>query len=77
MSVWALEAFAGSAASIHKGIRDRAMLLISTNVAFRGDSTRRVTLSDIFTRDQPMEIIRHGATLPVSLSHILRDLSRS
>ena len=43
--------------AIHHGIRDRAMLLISTTVAYRGDNTRRLMWSDIRLRSVPLQDI--------------------
>lgn len=44
--------------SAHKGkqkialaARDRAMLLLSTSTAMRGDNTRPILLSDLYTKD--------------------------
>lgn len=65
MSMWALEAFGPSKLQVHIGIRDRAMVLLSTNIAFRGDSTRRLLWSDLFTLNLPMEMIGPEAELPV------------
>ncbi|KAJ3502645.1 hypothetical protein NLJ89_g8791 [Agrocybe chaxingu] len=64
MSIWSFEAFGPSAHDTHLGIRDRTMLLFCTNIAFRGDSCRRLLWSDLFTRSLPMEIIGPEVELP-------------
>jgi hypothetical protein len=48
------------------GPRDRAMLLTSCSVAFRGDSTRSLLLSDLFLSDVMMNAKGLGETIPVS-----------
>lgn len=78
MSLWALRSFGPSPAQIHMGLRDRAMLLLSTNIAFRGDSTRQVLWSDLFCKLQPMPTISEDAELDVSkqiLKTPCRDLN--
>ena len=47
--------------SAHKGkskialaARDRAMLLLSTSTAMRGDNTRPILLSDLYSKDVPL-----------------------
>jgi len=70
MSTWALQAFGPSKAQVHLGIRDRAMVLLSTNIAFRGDSTRRLLWSDLFMLNLPMVTIAPDAELPVRLVFI-------
>jgi hypothetical protein len=39
---------------IHCGIRDRTMVLLAASVATRGDNTRSMLLSDLYTRHVPM-----------------------
>lgn len=41
-------------------LRDRAMLLTSAVTAFRGDSSRGLLWSDLFTKEVPMHAIRRG-----------------
>ena len=65
MSTWALQAFGPSKAQVHIGIRDCAMVLLATNIAFRGDSTRRLLWSDLFKLNLPMVTIGPDAELPV------------
>jgi hypothetical protein len=65
MSTWALESFGRSKAQVHIGICDCAMVLLTTNTAFRGDSTRRLLWSDLFKLDLPMVTIGPEAELPV------------
>ncbi|PPQ83383.1 hypothetical protein CVT24_006465, partial [Panaeolus cyanescens] len=43
-----------SKVNIYCALRDRAMLLLSTSMAFRGNNTRKILLSDIQTEDIPM-----------------------
>ncbi|KAI4528904.1 hypothetical protein K525DRAFT_183116 [Schizophyllum commune Loenen D] len=52
-SMWCLKD-RKSVASLLLGVRDRCMLLLSTNAAFRGDTTRSVLFSDLSMRDVPM-----------------------
>lgn len=66
MSMWCMRAFGPSNPQIHLGLRDRAMLLLSSNTAFRGDSTRHVLWSDLFGKSQPMPTIADNAELAVS-----------
>lgn len=40
--------------SITIALRNRTMLLFSTSMAFRGDNTRRILLSDLNLEDVPM-----------------------
>ncbi|KAF5312044.1 hypothetical protein D9619_002517 [Psilocybe cf. subviscida] len=51
---------------ISQSLRDRAMLLLSTSMAFRGDNTRNILLSDIYLRDIPLPA--------VSLTHKVKAL---
>jgi len=74
MSVWALEAFGPSKLQVHIGIRDRAMVLLSTNIAFRGDSTRCLLWSDLFTLNLPMEMIGPEVELPVGCFYFSEQL---
>lgn len=67
MSTWALQAFGPSKAQVHIGLRDRAMVLLATNTAFRGDSTRRLLWSDLFKIDMPMNMVGPEAEVPVRL----------
>jgi Centromere DNA-binding protein complex CBF3 subunit, domain 2 len=48
------------------GIRDRAMLLMSSTFAFRGDSARNIQWSDLFSTNVPMDDISLGAQVVVS-----------
>ncbi|KAJ8488942.1 hypothetical protein ONZ45_g13777 [Pleurotus djamor] len=50
-SSWFVHSVRPTKPSLHAGIRNRTMLLISTATAFRGDNTRRLGLSDIKTVD--------------------------
>jgi hypothetical protein len=64
-SVWCLTDFSGPRHTFI-GIRDRAMLLMSSTLAFRGDSARNVLWSDLFSNDVPMDDIDLGAHVKVS-----------
>jgi hypothetical protein len=48
------------------GIRDRAMLLMLSTLAFRGDSAQNIQWSDLFSTNVPMDDISLGAQVPVS-----------
>ncbi|KAF9471271.1 hypothetical protein BDN70DRAFT_901472 [Pholiota conissans] len=54
MSVWTLQSFGPSKLQVHVGLRDCAMLLLSTMVAFRGNSSRLALFSDLFFQSIPM-----------------------
>jgi hypothetical protein len=53
-SMWHLQSSRATRLQIHIRLRDRAMLLISTSSAFRGDNTRRLLLSDLSVQDVRM-----------------------
>ncbi|KAF5385999.1 hypothetical protein D9615_002501 [Tricholomella constricta] len=53
-SMWLLRSSRKTVNQIHLALRDRAMLLISTSTAYRGDNLRRLQLSDISFRNIPM-----------------------
>lgn len=65
MSNWTLQAFGPARLHTHTGLRDRAMLLLSTTIAFRGNSTRLLLFSDLFFRNIPMGNIGEGVALQV------------
>ena len=65
MSVWALQSFRPQKIQTHTGIRDRAMLLLTTTLAFRGNSSRLALLSDLFFRSVPMGTIGRDVKLQV------------
>lgn len=46
-SMWFIRSTGTSKLQIYTGVRDRAMLLVSTTTAYRGDNTRRITWSDL------------------------------
>lgn len=74
MSVWTLRTFGPSKTQVHIGIRDRAMLLLSTTVAFRGNSSRLTLLSDLFFRSIPMGNIGPNVELQVRILYLfIRD----
>lgn len=50
---------------IQLSVRDRAMLLLSAALAFRGNSARMVLWSDLFTRNVPMPELGVGRTVQV------------
>ncbi|KAJ7742819.1 hypothetical protein B0H16DRAFT_1860573 [Mycena metata] len=60
---WTLTDFKGPL-NIYIGLRDRAMLLTSCSVAFRGDSTRSLLLSDLFMTDVVMNAKGLGEIVP-------------
>lgn len=68
ISNYTLQAFGPALHNTHLGLRDRALFLIPTNTAFRGDSTRRVLWSDFFSKSIPMPLIHEDAELDVSYS---------
>jgi hypothetical protein len=53
-SMWYLQPSRATHSQVHVRLRDRAMLLISTASAFRGDNTRRLLLSDLSVEDVRM-----------------------
>jgi hypothetical protein len=63
-SIWCLTDFSGPRHTFI-GIRDRAMLLLSSTLAFRGDSARNVLWSDLFSTDIPMDDISLSAHVKV------------
>jgi hypothetical protein len=65
MSVWGLQASGSSDLKTQVRLRDRAMLLLSTTLGFRGNSSRMVQLSDLFFRDVPMINIGEDVKLQV------------
>ena len=67
MSNWALKAFSPSRLQVHLGLRDRALILLPTSIAFHGDSTCHLLWSDIFMQFLPMEIIGSGVEIQVHL----------
>ncbi|KAK6974833.1 hypothetical protein R3P38DRAFT_3479541 [Favolaschia claudopus] len=62
-SMWCITDFKGPQ-NIYIGLRDRAMLLTSCGVAFRGDNTRHLLISDLFTTDVIMNAKGLGETVP-------------
>ncbi|KAJ8456623.1 hypothetical protein ONZ45_g18649 [Pleurotus djamor] len=54
-SMYFLQNTGKSKQAIHHGIRDRAMLLISTTVAYRGDNTRRLMCLFHIQRPSPLQ----------------------
>lgn len=63
-SLWALASFSGPR-HIYNGVRDRAMLLLAAATAFRGDSARKLQLSDLFRSEVPVDDLGLGTTVPV------------
>lgn len=63
-AAWCLTDFKGPS-NIYIGLRDRGMLLTSCSVAFRGDSTRNLLLSDLFMTDVIMNAKGLGETVQV------------
>ncbi|KAJ7923736.1 hypothetical protein B0H13DRAFT_2400447 [Mycena leptocephala] len=62
---WCLTDFK-SPFNIYMGLRDRTMLLTSCSVAFRGDNTRSLLLSDLFMMDVMMNTKSLGETVPAN-----------
>ncbi|KAJ7105914.1 hypothetical protein C8R44DRAFT_745571 [Mycena epipterygia] len=62
-AAWCLTSFTGSS-NIYMGLLDRAMLLTSCSVAFRGDNTRSLLISDVFMTDVIMNSNCLGETIP-------------
>ncbi|KAK7056117.1 hypothetical protein R3P38DRAFT_1377096 [Favolaschia claudopus] len=62
-SMWCITDFKGPQ-NIYIGLRDRAMLLTSCGVAFRGDNTRHLLISDLFTTDVIMNAKGLGEIVP-------------
>ncbi len=51
---------------MYAGLRDRAMILLSSSIAFRGDSARSLLWSDLELRNIPMINIGLDAKVPAS-----------
>jgi hypothetical protein len=66
-SKYCLTAFPGNR-GIHLGARDRAMLLLSTSTAFRGESARILQWSDLFMSEILMDDVSDGFRVPVCVS---------
>ena len=62
MSLWCLKD-QSSDLKVHRGIRDRAMLLLSTSTAFRGDNIRTLLFSDLFGCQVPIPDLGDNARL--------------
>ncbi len=56
---------------MYAGLRDRAMILLSSSIAFRGDSARSLLRSDLELRNIPMINIGLDAKVPASNLFIL------
>lgn len=62
---------------VWRAMRDRAMLLTSSSVAFRGDSSRSLLWSDMYCYDVPMnakgrgEKVRASPSIYVAVSNLL------
>ena len=65
-SAWCLTEFTGTK-QVFVGIRDRAMLLLSSTTAFRGESCRILEWSDLFLSSIPMDDIQPGYKVPVCM----------
>ncbi|KAF4609994.1 hypothetical protein D9613_010503 [Agrocybe pediades] len=75
MANWLLQGHGLSKNQLCLAIRDRAMLLLASNVAFRGDSTRRTLWSDLFSQRVPMPLI--GDTMELQAVVILADQAKT
>ncbi len=60
---------------MYAGLRDRAMILLSSSIAFRGDSARSLLWSDLELRNIPMINIGLDAKVPASNLVILSTFS--
>lgn len=69
-STLCLQSSGSSKSQVHLGARDRAMLLISTCTAYRGNNTRGLLVSDLAVRDVPMVDIGSDVKVMVSVSHL-------
>ena len=69
-SLYGLTGFAGNC-GIYLGARDRAMLLFSTSIAFRGESACILQWSDLFKSEIPMNEVLDGFRVPVCVFNYL------
>ena len=67
-SWWCLTAVSGPRGT-YIGLRDHAMLLLSTSTAFRGESARILQWSDLFMSEMPLDDVRPGVRVPVGDMH--------
>jgi hypothetical protein len=75
-SLFCLTDFSGPK-EVFVGLRDRAMLLLSTTTAFRGASCRAVELSDLFPSSLPSVDPHHdGVGIKVSCAREAKYLRR-
>ena len=65
-SMWCLTNYTAGPRQVFIGIRDRAMLLLSTASAFRGDSSRMLLWSDLFKSSVHLGDVELDAEVPVS-----------
>lgn len=65
MSLWCLKTNNRARHHARTYIRDRAIFLLSTATAFRGDSARETLLSDLFLLDVPISEQGPHATVTV------------
>jgi hypothetical protein len=64
---WCLTSYKGPL-QVFVGLRDRAMLLLASQTAFRGESARILLWSDLFQAMVPMDDIALGTKAPVRVS---------
>lgn len=71
-SLYFLEPGRGSTPlQITKSVRDRAMLLLTTTMAFRGDNLRNIGWSDLYMRDILLSEVGPEAKVPVRLLFLM------
>ena len=66
-SMWYLTSCGPTLRQLYLATRNRAMLLLSTCTAFRGDNIRSLLWSDLFLRNVPMPALGLDRTTTVSL----------
>jgi hypothetical protein len=66
--MWCLQSYSGTQ-YVYVGLRDAALLLLSTSMAVRGGSARILRWSDFFMSEIPMHNICAGKKVPVSCPH--------
>lgn len=76
-ALWCIDHTHGTPRQFFIGVRDRAMLLLSTCTAFRGDNVRSLLWSDLFPRDVPMPDIGLDKFIMVRFNATLVLITRS
>jgi hypothetical protein len=65
-SLWCLTSSASSRERLFIALRDRAMILLSSQTAFRGESARMLLWSDLFQTAVTFDDEQHACCVPVS-----------